>query len=254
MKNLFKLISRKTSYCLEELFAFITPPDCPSCDLPLADPHLPLCEKCSQDFTFKGGGPVCLLCQAPKSVVCRCQPIIGSDIPDLYFWGEYSEIMKKLIHKFKFEGNKRIGQFLINNALKTLADQLEEFRYDYIIPVPMYQNDRRDRGFNQADLIGLAVAEKLDVPLRLDLLYKSSKTKLQAKLNMKQRWQNISGAFSVNKNSSLIGKTILLVDDIVTTGATCSSASAVLYKAGVQKIDIFAIVCSAPGHHQVADS
>ena len=130
---------------------------------------------------------------------------------------------QELVHRFKFEGQYKLGQYLTEIALDILCERMYELKLDYVIPVPMIKTDKRKRGYNQTELIASVVSKKLGTPLESGLLRKIKKTEMQADLGARQRWENIKDAFAVEDNNILEGKSLLLVDDIVTTGATCRS-------------------------------
>jgi competence protein ComFC len=110
--------------------------------------------------------------------------------------------------------------------------------------VPLRQHDRRDRGFNQTELIAKAVADKIGLQMIPDILLKIKGTKLQAGLSAAERWLNVKDVFAVQPGINLADKAILLVDDIVTTGATCRESSGALYRAGAKGVTVFALACA----------
>jgi ComF family protein len=165
-------------------------------------------------------------------------------MPQMLFWSDYTDTIRALIHRFKFEGENKLGIHLCDMALRIMADRLRGIKYDMVIPIPLRHNDKRQRGFNQSELIAAEVARMLGIPMKNDILQKSRHTKLQANLSAKNRWLNVKDVFAVRTEISLSGQSVLLVDDIVTTGATCVEASKALYDAGAEKILVFALACA----------
>lgn len=133
---------------------------------------------------------------------------------------------------------------MIAEALGFLKGRASEFQCDMIVPVPMTVREKAQRGFNQTELIAEGVSHVLGIPAEYSLLKKVRKTELQAKLGREERWLNIVGAFELSDRAHVQGKSILVVDDIVTTGATCLEASRVLLAAGARQITVFALVSS----------
>jgi competence protein ComFC len=115
-----------------------------------------------------------------------------------------------------------------------------------IIPVPMIKRDKRKRTFNQTELMANIISQKLAIPAEYELLKKIKPTRLQADLGRDDRWRNVRDAFAVVDESRIAGKSIMLVDDIVTTGATCLEASKALYLAKAKSI---VVVSLASSHH-----
>jgi competence protein ComFC len=245
MKKYLNNLTEKIAYFFEELFAFISEPQCPGCGNFLENPHISLCGNCRKEFKFLGDGPVCLICNSADNVSCECQSSKQFDIPRLYYWATYTDVVQELIHQFKFEGHHRLGKYLADKAIDALYDKMQLIKVDYVIPVPMLERDKRRRGYNQTELIAKAVSLRMNVPAHFDLLKKIKRTKLQANLGAKERWENIEDAFAVTDNNDMKGHSILLVDDIVTTGATCYYSAKALYLAGAEHITVFALVSSA---------
>jgi ComF family protein len=105
-----------------------------------------------------------------------------------------------------------------------------------LIPIPLYKSRRRTRGFNQADIIAKYIGEHLTLPVANNILHKTKKTQSQVDLSQDERRQNIVGSFTVVNTDPIKNKTVILVDDIKTTGATLETAACVLDAAGAKKI------------------
>jgi ComF family protein len=246
MKRLLTEIGNKSRLFFEDLFAFISSPLCLNCGNALENGRLPLCQSCRDLLCdeFHGEGPICLVCHAPAGIACSCEIDNKFPMPKMYFWGGYTEIMRALIHRFKFEGEQKLGQYLCRMALDVMRDRLAAAKSDYIIPVPLRPHDKRCRGFNQTELIAREVAEEINAVMRPDVLIKTKTTRLQAKLTATERWTNVTDVFAVHGGTNFSGKSILLIDDIVTTGATCHEAAKALYQAGAETITVFALACA----------
>ena len=244
MPGLLNYLSDKTGYLLDELFAFISAPRCPICDSILEDIRSALCPVCDSNLTFIGDGPVCLFCRSPKAIGCGCQDGRKYKIPELYYWSTYTDNIRELIHQFKFDGQLKIGEYLIRKALAALAERIGETGLDLAIPIPMLARDKRKRTYNQTELIADIVARNLGISSGSNALKKVRKTRLQAKLGRDERWGNIKDAFTVESSDNIRGRAILLVDDIVTTGATSWEAAKALYAAGAKSVSVFAIASS----------
>jgi len=244
MPGLLNYLSDKESYLLDELFAFISAPRCPICESPLEDIRLALCPKCGDALTFIGDGPVCLFCRSPKAIGCGCHDKRKYKIPELYYWSSYTDNIRVLIHQFKFDGQLKIGEYLTKKAYIALAERIGEAHFDLAIPIPMLARDKRKRTYNQTELIAEFIAQNLAISSGDDILKKVRKTRLQAKLGRDERWGNIKDAFTVDNSEKIKGRDILLIDDIVTTGATSWEAAKALYKAGADNVSVFAIASS----------
>lgn len=99
---------------------------------------------------------------------------------------------------------------------------------DYIIPVPLHPNREKKRGYNQSERIASGISAVTKIPVLTGVLVRNTDTKTQTKMNKEERWQNVSGKFVLADSEILKGKHVLLVDDVVTTGATTESCGTVL--------------------------
>ena len=138
------------------------------------------------------------------------------------------------INLFKYHGVKRLSK-----PLSDIISQLKIPRVDTVVPVPLYNKRLRQREFNQSALLAKNMARYLGVPLMLGCLVKARDTLPQVGLNSKQRRKNIRKAFEIRDRRLIKGRRILLVDDVITTGATIRECSGELKKAGAD--DIYAI-------------
>ena len=110
-----------------------------------------------------------------------------------------------------------------------------------IIPVPVSKRRKKDRGYNQTELIAKEISKELNIEYVKDVLYKSKDTIAQSKLNKEQREENAKGVYEIKNNQRVNNKRILLIDDIYTTGSTVRECSKILNKVNPKKIGIFTI-------------
>lgn len=142
----------------------------------------------------------------------------------------YEDYVIVLIAKFK-NGKAYLKEFFADELVKKVA-LLPPF--DCIVYVPMLKKAEKRRGYNQSRLLAYALSKRVGVPVIDDALVKVKENKVQKSLSAKERFKNIEGCFKVNKRDELRGKTVLVVDDILTTGATAMEMTKVLLKAGVK--------------------
>ncbi len=186
-----------------------------------------ICRKCYQklirtgDMTFDGMGDV-------KLVIA----------PYLYK-GDIRDAIKKL----KFSGQWKYGEILG----EMISLELERFpwlsEYDMVVPVPLHQTRLNERGYNQAEIIAGRFAQRIEVPIVLDVLFRIRETKKQSSLLGLERVLNVKGAFAAAE-SAVKGKRIILVDDICTMGKTMEACAQALSQAGAKEI-IGVAVCKS---------
>ncbi len=193
----------------------------------------------------------CFNCQREGSYLCEdCQSTLrisnihqkyqSQNLKDLYFALPYQEtLIKNLIQKFKYRPLVKELANPLTSLIIThfqLLDNKPNFSGFTLIPVPLEKSKLKWRGFNQAEEIGKELAKFLKIPLILDCLVKIRETLPQVELSDQERKENVKDAFSIKNGSQILGKKILLVDDIYTTGSTLEECAKVLKKAGAKEI------------------
>jgi competence protein ComFC len=239
---------RKSSGFLSSLYEdfreFLSPSFCPGCGGDDLDRSaFPLCSRCHQLLVASnaGGGPVCPFCGRPEGIGTRCEFCVRDDRIRLFFWGSYDDLLKDCIAAFKFDGFPELGPPLMEMALKNVSERLGE--YDFAIPVPLHRQRREERGYNQSEILARCVSETMKVELAPGVLERTKPTRQQAKLAVEERRINVRDAFAVDadRGHNLSGRKVLLVDDIVTTGATIFEAARPLRSCGASRIDVLAL-------------
>jgi len=114
-------------------------------------------------------------------------------------------------------------------------------QYDYIISIPLHPTKLRERQYNQTDLLAETLSKEFHIPLSKNNLIRQKYTKTQALLNEKERWTNTKDAFRIRHPSNFLGKSILIVDDLITTGATVCEAAHALKRAQTKYIGVLAL-------------
>lgn len=149
-----------------------------------------------------------------------------------------NNILARLIDLYKFHYQENLGKILSQIAIDYLKkNQLTTTLSDFIlIPLPLHRRRYLERGFNQSQIIAQNIKQYLNTPLIDDSLIRTKYTKHQTKLNMNKRLKNISGVFSITNKQKIIGKKILLIDDVVTTGASLNEAAKILRQNGAIKV------------------
>lgn len=157
--------------------------------------------------------------------VCR-ESLVNFDAA--YSFGSYEGPLRKLIHAFKYGKVESLAQPLSRMLLQSLP--LEQ-QFDVVVAMPMHWRKRWERGFNQAELLARPVAKRYGLKLGTSLR-RTRYTKAQAGLSEAQRRNNLRDCFTVAKPEQISGRRVLLIDDVLTTGATLRAAAAVLKSAG----------------------
>ena len=145
-----------------------------------------------------------------------------------YLFFNKGNTVQHLVHALKYQGRKDIGIWLGKQYGIYLKHSQNFSSIEYILPVPLHPRKLMIRGFNQSEQFAIGLTSSMNVPIENQVLYRQKTSETQTKKSRFLRWQNVEGIFAVKEYQKLEGKHILLVDDVVTTGATLESCIAAL--------------------------
>jgi len=149
--------------------------------------------------------------------------------------------VQPLLHSLKYHNNQALGIHLGNMFGLELHENGFSAKFDLLIPVPLHQSKLKKRGYNQCDLIGRGIAERLQITVANDVVIRNEATKTQTKVGKTERWENVADKFEVVRPEAIEGKHIVLLDDVVTTGATFDALADVVLKYNPAKISLLAL-------------
>jgi ComF family protein len=155
--------------------------------------------------------------------------------------------IRRLIHQLKYKGIKEIGPELGRIYADTLKSSgfLEEI--DMIIPVPLHPSKKRQRGFNQSDLISKGISEVSGIPVYSELLVRKAVTKTQTRKSRYDRWTNVQDVFRITDESRFKDRHVLLVDDVITTGSTIEACVNAILRSENAKVSVVALAFAVIG-------
>ena len=152
---------------------------------------------------------------------------------------EVGSISQRLIHDLKYNNYQAIGS-LLGEAIATQIRQSKRYtQIDYIIPVPLHHKRIAQRGYNQSELIAREVARQLNVSLATTNLYRTRNNESQTQKSLEERIENVKDLFALHDTTLFENKTVLLIDDVLTTGSTIIACCKALYKSKNIKIHIY---------------
>lgn len=216
----------------------IFPPCCPACGRSI-----------SRDECFCPG---CMDAFYPADAGCR----EGKQLPpetNLFAAAYYEGSMREAIHRMKFSGHPGNAAILAPILLQALREGgAAEGRFDLLVPVPSRPKKVRARGYNQSALLARELSKRTGIPVSETALVKTRDTRAQHDLSAEERQVNLSGSFRASE-SEVSGRRILLIDDVLTTGATARECIGALRAAGAQSADLLVLaVTSRDGGHDGA--
>jgi ComF family protein len=229
------------------LFSILFPSDCRICSSPLTNiARLPVCEPCLAQLVPLEG-LLCRLCgeklfhstaESEDGDLCGICRRTEPRFRRAAAFGAYEGALRELIHLFKYKGTKPAGKLLgslLHQAVTGMAlpDAL------IVVPVPLWSGKRNARGFNQAEAIARTFMDfqtSGSIQLDTSILIRTRETASQTGLTRHQRRANVRGAFAVRKAEKVKGRSVLIVDDVMTTGTTAGECARVLRRAGAKEV------------------
>ena len=213
--------------CLVNLFF---PKLCTGCGNDLFGKEEALCMSCfdklpATNFHLHSANPV-------EKIFWGRVPLVSA-ASYLYFTKD--SLLQRLLHAFKYKNNKEIGSHLGRCMGKTFLQSNRFSHLDALIPLPLHPKKERRRGYNQATVLCDGLGEAMQVPVLKNVVIRPTATQTQTHKNRIHRWENIEGKFLLIDPGAIANKHVLLVDDVVTTGATLESCGTeLLYAEGLR--------------------
>lgn len=217
---------------LDRLLSILYPPRCVCCGevLPAGET---LCEACEKRIV-RIEAPVCLLCGYSLQDCGRKHPKTAYQEITAPFY--YEEAVREGIHRFKFRDRPQSAIFFAREMAKSVRENMPGISFDLIVCVPMLPAKEKKRGYNQSALLARELSALLGVPADCHALCKSIDTPAQHELKGAERKGNVFGVFEVPCPEAVEGKTVLLCDDVKTTGATLDECAKMLKFAGAKDV------------------
>ncbi len=218
---------------LRNIFDIFFPKVCLSCDAMLASNEEVLCVTCRHDlpltnFSFEPNNLV------EKSFYGKYPIQNGTAL--FYFYKQGT--VQKLIHNLKYKNQQQVGAFVGFWLSEKMLESKRFQNIDYIIPVPLHKNKLAKRGYNQVTTFGESLSKIINIPFKENILVRVSYTKTQTKKIRLDRWKNVQELFHVPNPNKTNYKHILLIDDVITTGATLEACCNAFKKSTKIKISI----------------
>lgn len=200
-----------------------------------------LCVSCSSRDAL-WGLPICLSCKTSISKHVPPPVLSSKSLRKILSCRSYEGAMRECIKSFKYGGNM--------NLLKVFEEMIASFiqdssffpeKIDLVVPVPMYPGRRLTRGYNQSEIIARLVCTNTHLSAPPGILIKTRDTRPQMRLSRMERIKNLENSFTITDRLRITGKSVLLVDDIITTGATMEICASSLLRAGARSVDGFTL-------------
>ncbi len=229
MQLTHSIITEPIKLFLSGVVDLVYPPLCLVCEIKLVKPEDQLCKSCLQSFK---------LLRKPHE-----QFSIPGEIYISTAWAlfEFDQAFQNLIHHLKYSRRRKPVLVVLDYYEQQILNQLSDINHDLVISIPLHIRKLRERGYNQVDDMSCWLANRLKATIGNNLVERTKYTQSQTQLNAKERQENVSKAFAVKDESAITGKHILLVDDVLTTGATANTLAQVLHNTGAAEINLLTL-------------
>jgi ComF family protein len=230
---------------IDALASVLFPAPCRICGQALTTAsRTPLCEPCLQEFE-RIIEPMCLCCGRPLLLVptiqsmeplCRLCRVKFYAFERARSFAVYNSALSEAILLLKYHQVVTLADWFAVRLAEIVLEAGPDWTADVVVPVPLHRDRRRERGYNQAELIAQPVARRLSLRLDSHLLIRVKPRPPQLLLSRSEHWKSVRGAYAIGEGTKVDNLRVLLVDDVLTTGATLDACSRALKKAGASKV------------------
>ncbi len=213
-----------------QLLGFFFPSFCTACKTKLADTEKCVCKSCISKNQIAD----------PERMEREFhRKFSHSNIISAFqsaFVFEKDKELQDILHALKYNNKFQVGKFLGGLIANQVGEQVKTWNADMIIPVPLHSLKKAERGYNQAELICKGISKVLSIPTKPNVLKRSRYTLSQTTMTLEERKENVHKAFVLRKKKNVISKRIIIVDDVLTTGATITECGRVLKENGAEEV------------------
>lgn len=215
---------------LNYFFDFFLPRVCASCKKRMSPAEKIVCDNCYYKLEIANES----LIQSEFKIKFLHNKLI--DEFNAAFIFQQDKPIQNIIHSLKYGKNFAVGVYLGKLLSNLFERTIRNWDCDLIIPIPIHRLKKLDRGYNQSEFIAKGISKELNIPYNCKIIKRIKFTETQTRLNLPQRKENVKNAFKAVNPNYIVGKRIILVDDVVTTGSTVNECAQIIKNAGAEKI------------------
>jgi ComF family protein len=230
-----------------QLLSIVFPNRCIACSTLTPQRSTPFCAVCNPSLIgpliccFRCGIPITDWINEHTPVCGRCMVRRVHPIEQSWWAFEYGGAVEQALQRLKYAKDWCIARPLGSLWRPPKSSVGDKVLWDALCPVPLHWHRRIQRGFNQATLIAHVIAKRLDLPLLVNGLFRTRSTSSQVRLRAQERALNVQNAFQVRHPRAIQGLRILLIDDVVTTGATVRACARALRRCGAASVSVWSV-------------
>ena len=217
-----------------DLVDLVFPNCCPGCGAPFITGEEFLCSNCEIDMP---------LFPPTDQILDRFAGRVILNEARSYLKFYNAGIAQKLLHEIKYKGDTGLGEYLGKMFIRHITTEKAFANIDVVIPIPLHKSKLLSRGYNQSYFLAKGMAEELKIKVDDETVVRYKKSETQTRKSRAERWQNVSGIFQIT-NDSLRDKNVLLVDDVITTGATLEACGEAILNSGAESLSIAALAAA----------
>lgn len=229
----------------DAIVSLFFPAGCRICDrLLIRASRVPICDECLASFR-RIAGRQCAVCGQPwlgpgdtggAELVCRACQMRTYAFARARSFGTYDGALVRAILILKFEQMQPLGEWFATRLAELVQKEPAALAADVVVPVPLHRVREKERGYNQAALIAKPLARKLGLPFKAVLLMRTRPRPDKQVLSLEERWESVRGAFATRPGSQVDKLRVLLLDDVLTTGATLDACARALLASGAKSV------------------
>jgi len=216
---------------IEDFFSLIYPKTCPGCSKSMVRGESGLCTICKHELSTTN-----YHLDPTNALATRFYGRLPLELVSAYIFFYKGGVAQSILHELKYNGNHEIGRLMGQWYGKELISV--EINWDLIVPVPIHKTKRRKRGYNQSDYFAKGLSEMLGIPWSSEVLFRRVQSETQTHKTKEERWENVKDNFEVIRSDQIVGRHILLVDDVITTGSTIEACGQRLLDEGIKKLSV----------------
>jgi len=229
----------------DAVVSLLFPAGCRICEKLLTSAsRVPICEECLDSFP-RIPEKACEICGQPmqafaaresERLICRVCADNTYAFERARSYALYEGALVRAILLLKFERIGPLGAWFAERLTEVVRKESDVLEADVVVPVPLHRDRERERGYNQADMVAKPLAKKLRLPHQTALLMRTRPRPDKQVLSFEERWESVRGAFATRPGSQVDNRRVLLVDDVLTTGATLDACARALREAGAKSV------------------
>lgn len=224
VKNIFR-------ESIRDFLSLIYPKTCPGCSQSMVRGENGLCTICKHELSVTN-----YHLDQTNALSSKFYGRLPLENAFAYIFFHKGGVAQSILHELKYNGNVEIGKLMgqwYGHELSKL-----HLSIDLIVPVPLHKIKLKKRGYNQSDYFAWGLSDALEVPWNKDILIRHIQSETQTNKTKEERWKNVKDNFVVKNDANIVDKHLLLVDDVITTGATIEACGNALLNSGISKLSV----------------